>query len=81
MRRRCAIYTCRRRCRRRSRGLSRLHAALPHAQGAGGVITDWAGRPLMWHPQSADAQVSPGEVLAAGDARVHAQAMSILDWR
>jgi len=50
-------------------------------QGAGGVITDWAGQPLRWHPESAAAQVSPGEVLAAGDARAHAQAMKVLDWR
>ncbi|KAI8475911.1 MAG: hypothetical protein J3K34DRAFT_382483 [Monoraphidium minutum] len=56
-------------------------ALVPVVQGAGGVITDWAGRPLQWHPQSADAQVKPGEVLAAGDARVHAEALRILDWR
>ncbi|MEP7125957.1 MAG: histidinol-phosphatase [Byssovorax sp.] len=39
-------------------------------EGAGGVITDWRGRPL-------DA-TSDGSVVAAGDARVHAEALSLL---
>ncbi|WP_199556275.1 inositol monophosphatase family protein [Sandaracinobacteroides hominis] len=42
-------------------------ALVPVVQGAGGVITDWAGQPLELG--------SEGRVLAAGDARVHAQAM------
>lgn len=42
-------------------------ALVPVVQGAGGVITDWAGKPLRLE--------SEGRVLAAGDARVHAQAM------
>lgn len=39
-------------------------------EGAGGVITDWHGRPL-------DA-ASDGSVLAAGDPRVHAEAQRLL---
>ena len=38
--------------------------------GAGGVITDWQGAPLTLD--------SPGSVLAAGDARVHAAALALL---
>lgn len=39
-------------------------------EGAGGVITDWQGHPL--------ALESPGQVLAAGDPRRHAEALAIL---
>ncbi len=39
-------------------------------EGAGGVITDWQGRPL--------ALDSPGQVLAAGDPRRHADALAVL---
>jgi inositol-phosphate phosphatase/L-galactose 1-phosphate phosphatase/histidinol-phosphatase len=39
-------------------------------EGAGGVITDWRGRPLGLD--------SEGQVLAAGDRRRHADAMAIL---
>ncbi len=39
--------------------------------GAGGVITDWQGSPLTL--RSAD------RFIAAGDARVHDQALAILD--
>jgi inositol-phosphate phosphatase/L-galactose 1-phosphate phosphatase/histidinol-phosphatase len=38
--------------------------------GAGGTITDWQGEPLTLD--------SPGSVLAAGDARVHAAALAFL---
>ncbi len=38
--------------------------------GAGGTITDWAGRPLGLE--------SDGRVLAAGDPRAHAAAMALL---
>lgn len=51
----------------------KLHdwAALgPVVAGAGGVITDWQGRPLG----TGDA----GDVLAAGDARCHAEALELL---
>jgi histidinol phosphatase-like enzyme (inositol monophosphatase family) len=40
-------------------------------EGAGGTITDWAGRPLGLE--------SDGRVLAAGDARTHAAAMALLN--
>jgi histidinol phosphatase-like enzyme (inositol monophosphatase family) len=40
-------------------------------EGAGGVITDWAGRPLRLE--------SDGRVLAAGDPRAHAAAMALLN--
>ena len=39
--------------------------------GAGGTITDWAGRPLGLE--------SDGRVLAAGDTRAHAAAMALLN--
>jgi histidinol-phosphatase len=39
-------------------------------EGAGGVITDWRGRPL-------DAG-SDGSVIAAGDPRIHAEALRVL---
>ncbi len=40
-------------------------------EGAGGTITDWAGRPLGLE--------SDGRVLAAGDGRAHAAAMALLN--
>jgi histidinol phosphatase-like enzyme (inositol monophosphatase family) len=45
-------------------------ALVPIVEGAGGLITDWQGRPLTL--------ASEGRVLAAGDARVHAQALERL---
>ena len=49
--------------------LSGLWSALiPIVQGAGGLIKDWQGG------SCADG----GQILAAGDARVHAQAMKLL---
>ena len=39
-------------------------------EGAGGVITDWRGQPL--------GAASDGSVIAAGDARVHAEALASL---
>ncbi|MGL6043667.1 MAG: inositol monophosphatase family protein [Sandaracinobacteroides sp.] len=42
-------------------------ALVPILQGAGGVITDWRGLPLTF--------ASEGRVLAAGDPRVHAEAV------
>ncbi|MFO1082172.1 MAG: histidinol-phosphatase [Reyranellaceae bacterium] len=46
-------------------------ALVPVVEGAGGLITDWRGRPLD--------DKSDGSVLAAGDAAVHAAAMAALD--
>jgi len=45
-------------------------ALVPVIEGAGGRITDWAGDPLGLD--------SDGTVLAAGDARVHAEAVALL---
>ena len=45
-------------------------ALAPVVEGAGGIITDWEGRPLGLD--------SDGRVLAAGDARMHAAAMAML---
>ena len=48
------------------------YAALaPVVIGAGGVMTDWQGRPLDRH--------SDGRVVAAGDAGVHAEALRVLE--
>jgi len=43
---------------------------VPIVEGAGGVITDWRGRPL--------GPKGDGTVLAAGDARLHAAALQVL---
>jgi fructose-1,6-bisphosphatase/inositol monophosphatase family enzyme len=45
-------------------------ALVPVIEGAGGVITDWDGRPLTL--------ASDGRVLAAGDAGLHREALAIL---
>jgi fructose-1,6-bisphosphatase/inositol monophosphatase family enzyme len=56
-------------------------------QGAGGVITDWHGRPLVWRPPAGAASNEalragwPGEVCAAGDPSLHAKAIALLDWK
>ena len=41
---------------------------VPIIEGAGGVVTDWAGRPLL----------GGGQVLAAANADLHAQALAVL---
>ena len=46
-------------------------ALVPVIKGAGGLITDWKGGELDMN--------SDGSVLAAGDAKVHAESMGILD--
>ncbi|HZH29115.1 MAG TPA: histidinol-phosphatase [Azospirillaceae bacterium] len=43
----------------------------PVVTGAGGVMTDWEGRPLN--------RASDGRVVAAGDPRVHAEALAMLN--
>ncbi|RAU21748.1 histidinol-phosphatase [Paramagnetospirillum kuznetsovii] len=45
-------------------------ALVPVVEGAGGVMTDWAGKPLTI--------ASDGRVCAAGDSRVHAEALRVL---
>jgi inositol-phosphate phosphatase/L-galactose 1-phosphate phosphatase/histidinol-phosphatase len=46
-------------------------ALVPVIEGAGGRVTDWAGRKL-------DLRVTSSQVLAAGDARVHDAAKVVL---
>ncbi len=48
-------------------------ALVPVVQGAGGVMTDWQGRPL--------GLASDGRVIAAGDAVCHAAAQAVLTAR
>lgn len=46
-------------------------ALIPVIEGAGGIVTDWDGKPFT----------NGGSVLASGDKRVHAEAVSILKGR
>lgn len=45
-------------------------ALVPVVEGAGGLMTDWQGRPLRLG--------SSGQVIAAGDARTHREALTLL---
>ncbi len=49
-------------------------AIVPVLAGAGAIVTDWNGTPLALESESS----VNGQVLACGDARVHAQAVEIL---
>jgi len=55
-------------------------ALVPVIEGAGGSITDWRGDKLHW-PVTAKSQPPSFNVVAAGDARVHKQALDALQWR
>jgi myo-inositol-1(or 4)-monophosphatase len=44
-------------------------AIIPIVEGAGGVVTDWDGKPAF----------GGGNVVTAGDARVHAEALKVLN--
>lgn len=46
-------------------------ALVPVIEGAGGIVTDWTGAPVTMH--------SDGRVVAAGDTRVHAQALEVIN--
>jgi fructose-1,6-bisphosphatase/inositol monophosphatase family enzyme len=46
---------------------------VPVVEGAGGVMTDWQGRPLGLE--------SDGRVIAAGDRRVYGEALALLQGR
>ncbi|MDK9721305.1 MAG: histidinol-phosphatase [Rhodospirillales bacterium] len=46
-------------------------AAVPVIEAAGGIVTDWQGQPVDL--------TTGGRILAAGDKRVHAQAVEILN--
>jgi len=50
-----------------------LAALKPVIEGAGGVVSDWHGRPLDLS--------SDGRIAAAGDPDCHARALEVLDWR
>ena len=55
-------------------------ALVPIVKGAGGEFTDWTGAELVWEGD-ADALKAgsyQGEVIAAGDKRVHAAAVEVL---
>jgi myo-inositol-1(or 4)-monophosphatase len=45
-----------------------IAAIIPIVEGAGGIVTDWNGKPIL----------DGGNIVAAGDARVHAEALKIL---
>jgi histidinol phosphatase-like enzyme (inositol monophosphatase family) len=45
-------------------------AVIPVIEGAGGIVTDWKGQRMNLH--------SPGDTLACGDARVHAEAVALI---
>ena len=45
-------------------------ALVPVVEGAGGKVSDWAGEPLNLN--------SDGSTIAAGDARLHAEVVSVL---
>ena len=57
-------------------------ALVPIVEGAGGVITDWNDKKLTWHADGSGESISAwsGEVLAAGDRRLHAEALKALDF-
>ena len=49
-------------------------AVVAVVESAGGIATDWSGAPL----RLADGKKSSGDVVAAGDARAHAEALALL---
>lgn len=53
---------------------------IPVIEGAGGVITDWTGHQLYWEASS-KAHAPSFNVVAAGDKRVHQEALETLQWR
>ena len=44
-------------------------ALIPIVEGAGGRLTSWTGKPVL----------EGGNVIAAGDARIHAEAIALLN--
>uniref|UniRef100_A0A0D6R426 histidinol-phosphatase n=1 Tax=Araucaria cunninghamii TaxID=56994 RepID=A0A0D6R426_ARACU len=55
-------------------------ALIPVIEGAGGIITDWKGNKLSWNPSS-DGHFPDFNVIAAGDAIVYQEALSLLQWK
>jgi inositol-phosphate phosphatase / L-galactose 1-phosphate phosphatase / histidinol-phosphatase len=48
-------------------------ALVPIVAGAGGVVSDWQGRPVGTD--------SSGQIIAAGDARCHAEVLALMSSR
>lgn len=55
-------------------------ALIPVIKGAGGIITDWSGQELHWEA-SPESHGTGFNVVAAGDAKVHKQAVLSLEWQ
>ncbi|KAI3978858.1 hypothetical protein MKX01_016033 [Papaver californicum] len=53
---------------------------VPVIEGAGGVVTDWKGEQIFWEASS-DSLAPSFNVLAAGDRRLHQQALDDLLWQ
>ncbi|XP_047939489.1 bifunctional phosphatase IMPL2, chloroplastic isoform X2 [Salvia hispanica] len=53
---------------------------IPVIEGAGGVITDWEGNQLKWEASSKSQAPPSFNVVAAGDKRVHDEALETLEW-
>lgn len=53
---------------------------IPVIEGAGGVITDWKGHKLRWDV-APHTPISSFNVVAAGDKRIHEQALDSLQWK
>lgn len=55
-------------------------ALIPVIKGAGGIITDWSGQEVHWEA-SPESRATGFNVVAAGDAKVHKQAVLSLEWQ
>ncbi|KAK9286543.1 hypothetical protein L1049_014942 [Liquidambar formosana] len=53
---------------------------IPVIEGAGGVITDWTGHQLYWEASS-ESHATSFNVVAAGDKKLHQQALDSLQWK
>ncbi|KAG1366268.1 bifunctional phosphatase IMPL2, chloroplastic [Cocos nucifera] len=53
---------------------------VPVIEGAGGSITDWKGHKLQWEA-SLESRPTSFNVVAAGDPRVHKEALDVLQWQ
>ncbi|CAO2815015.1 unnamed protein product [Amaranthus hypochondriacus] len=55
-------------------------ALIPVIKGAGGTITDWEGKELHWEA-SPESHATGFNVVAAGDSKVHQEAVLSLEWK
>ncbi|KAH9621782.1 hypothetical protein KSS87_016563 [Heliosperma pusillum] len=55
-------------------------ALIPVIKGAGGSISDWKGKELCWEA-SPESNPTGFNVVAAGDAKLHQQAVQSLEWQ